>query len=95
MELPDPRFSSSIPSTIFSFIVPANNTKPNNTIEVQAFPESNDVVGLKDLYVSLDISNSSINMVRDVISSGDEVSGVQFTRDFYSSSYPNGQIIRT
>ena len=70
-------------------------TKPNNIIEVQAFPESNDVVGLKDLYVSLDISNSSINMVRDVISSGDEISGVQFTRDFYSSSYPNGQIIRT
>ena len=69
--------------------------KPNNIIEVQAFPESNDVVGLKDLYVSLDISNSSINMVRDVISSGDEVSGVQFTRDFYSSSYPNGQIFRT
>jgi len=69
--------------------------KPNNIIEVQAFPRSNDVVGLKDLYVSLNISNSSINMVRDVISSGDEVSGVQFTRDFYSSSYPNGKIIRT
>ncbi len=72
-----------------------STTKPNNIIEIQAFPESNDVVGLKDLYVSLDISNSSLNMVRDVISSGDEVSGVQFTRDFYSSSYPNGQIIRT
>ena len=72
-----------------------STVSPNNVIEIQAFPESNDVVGLKDLYVSLDISNSSINMVRDVISSGDEVSGVQFTRDFYSSSYPNGQIIRT
>ena len=70
-------------------------TKPNNVIEIQAFPRSNDVVGLKDLYVSLDVSNSTINMVRDVISSGDEVSGVQFTRDFYSSSYPNGKIIRT
>ena len=72
-----------------------STVKPNNIVEIQAFPESNDVIGLKDLYVSLDISNSSINMVRDVISSGDEVSGVQFTRDFYSSSYPNGQIIRT
>ena len=71
-----------------------SSTKPNNIVEIQAFPRSNDVVGLKDLYVSLDISNSSINMVRDVISSGDEVSGVQFTRDFYSSSYPNGEIIR-
>ena len=72
-----------------------STTKPNNIIEIQAFPSSNDVVGLKDLYISLDVSNSSINMVRDVISSGDEVSGVQFTRDFYSSSYPNGRIIRT
>ena len=72
-----------------------STTKPNNIVEIEAFPRSNDVVGLKDLYVSLDISNSSINMVRDVISSGDEISGVQFTRDFYSSSYPNGKIIRT
>ena len=72
-----------------------STTKPNNIIEVQAFPRSNDIVGLKDLYISLDVSNSTINMVRDVISSGDEVSGVQFTRDFYSSSYPNGKIIRT
>ena len=69
--------------------------KPNNIVEVQAFPRSNDVVGLKDLYVSLNIQNSAINMVRDVITSGDEISGVQFTRDFYSSSYPNGKIIRT
>jgi len=72
-----------------------STVKPNNVVEVQIFPRSNDVVGLKDLYVSLNVSNSTINMVRDVISSGDEVSGVQFTRDFYSSSYPNGKIIRT
>ena len=68
--------------------------KPNNIVEIQAFPRSNDVVGLKDLYVDLNIENSSINMIRDVISSGDEISGVQFVRDFYSSSYPNGEIIR-
>ena len=72
-----------------------STTKPNNIIEIQAFPRSNDIVGLKDLYISLDVSNSTINMIRDVISSGDEISGVQFTRDFYSSSYPNGRIIRT
>ena len=72
-----------------------STTKPNSIIEIQAFPRSNDIVGLKDLYISLDVSNSTINMVRDVISSGDEISGVQFTRDFYSSSYPNGKIIRT
>ena len=34
----------------------------NNIIEVQAFPESNDVVGLKDLYLSFDVSKSTINI---------------------------------
>jgi len=68
--------------------------KPNNVIEIQAIPESNDVLGLKDLYLSFDVSKSSINMVRDVIASGDEISGVQFARDFYTSSYSNGKMIR-
>jgi len=68
--------------------------KPNDIIEIQAFPESNDVVGLKDLYISFSISESTINMVRDVIASGDEISGVKFTKDFYTSSYSNGKITR-
>ena len=66
----------------------------NNIIEVQAFPESNDVVGLKDLFVSFDVSNSSINMVKDVIASGEDVSGVVFTRDYFTSSYSNGVLER-
>ena len=68
--------------------------KPNDIIEIQAFPESNDVIGLKDLYLSFSTSQSTINMVRDVIASGDEISGVKFTKDFYTSSYSNGKIIR-
>jgi len=71
-----------------------STTKPNDVIEIQAFPESNDVVGLKDLYLSFSISESTINMVRDVIASGDEISGVKFTKDFYTSSYSNGKITR-
>ena len=66
----------------------------NNIIEIQAFPESNDIIGLKDLFVSLDISNSNINMVKDVIASGEDVSGVVFTRDYYTSSYSNGVLER-
>ena len=68
--------------------------KPDNIIEVQAIPESNDVVGLKDLYLSLDVSKSRINMLRDLISSGDEISGVKFIEDSFTSSYSNGSIIR-
>jgi len=67
---------------------------PNNIIEVQAFPDSNDVVGLKDLYLSFDIPNSTINMVKDVIASGEDISGVSFTRDYYTSSYSNGALER-
>ena len=66
----------------------------NNIIEIQAFPESNDVVGLKDLYLSFDVSKSTINTVKDVIASGEDVSGVVFTRDYYTSSYSNGDLER-
>ena len=71
-----------------------STSKPNNIIEIQAFPESNDVVGLTDLYLNFSISKSTINMVRDVISSGDEISGTVFSRDYYTSSYSNGKLIR-
>ena len=66
----------------------------NNIIEVQAYPESNDVVGLKDLFVSFNVSNSTINMKEDVIASGEDVSGVVFTRDYFTSSYSNGVLER-
>ena len=63
-------------------------------IEIQAIPESNDVIGLKELYLDFSVSKSKINMVRDVISSGDEITGTTFIKDYYSSSYLNGQLIR-
>ena len=66
----------------------------NNIIEVQAFPESNDIVGLKDLYLNFDVSKSTINTIKDVIASGEDVSGVVFQRDYYTSSYSNGDLER-
>ena len=67
---------------------------PNSIIEIQAYPESNDILGLKDLYLNFNLTKSSINMVRDVVASGDEISGTVFARDFYTSSYSNGNLIR-
>jgi len=67
---------------------------PNNIIQIQAYPESNDVIGLKDLYLVFDISKSQINMVKDVIASGEDISGVVFTKDSYRSSYSNGDLTR-
>ena len=69
----------------------SETTLPNRIIEIQAYPLSNDVIGLKDLYVSLAVSGSKINMVRDTISSGEQVSGVGFK---VTSSYGNGNLTR-
>ena len=61
-----------------------STTISNNVIEVQAIPHSNDVVGLRDLYVRLDMTNTTVTMVQDIISSGENTSGSRFTRE---SSY--------
>ena len=76
---------------ILSTINFTSTVKTNNIIEIQAFPESNDVIGLKDLYLSFDVGNSEINMVKDTISSGEQISGVGYK---VTSSYANGALIR-
>ena len=68
-----------------------STARPNNVIEVQAFPESNDVIGLKDIYLDFSISNSTINMIKDTITSGEKISGVGFK---VTSSYNNGEKFR-
>ena len=65
--------------------------KPNDIIEIQAFPDSNDVIGVTDLYLNLNIPSSSINMVKDTISSGEQISGIGYK---VTSSYTNGELIR-
>ena len=79
---------------ILSTINITSTVAKNDLIEIQAFPDSNDVVGLKDLYLSFDATNSEINMIKDVIASGEDISGTVFTRDYYTSSYANGELER-
>ena len=65
--------------------------KENNIVEIQAFPDSNDIIGLKDLYLSFSVADSKINMVRDTITSGEQISGVGYKS---TSSYLNGALKR-
>ena len=65
--------------------------RDNNIVEIQAFPESNDVIGLKDLYLSFAVGDSTINMVKDTITSGEQISGVGYK---ITSSYANGALVR-
>jgi hypothetical protein len=68
-----------------------STVKANNVIEIQAIPESNDVIGLKDLYVQLSVGNSTITTVEDIISTGADTAGTRFIS---TSSFSNGNYIR-
>jgi hypothetical protein len=61
-------------------------------IEISAVPQSNDVIGLQDLYLQLDIANSTFEMIRDEISSGLDPSASNY---IVSSSYNNGNLVRS
>ncbi len=76
---------------IISTVNITSTQRSNNIIEIQAFPESNDVIGLKDLYLSFAVGDSSINMVKDTITSGEQISGVGYK---VTSSYANGALVR-
>ncbi len=61
------------------------------TIQISAIPKSNDVIGLQDLYLQLDINNTTINMVADQITSGEDISG---SRYISSLSYTENNLVR-
>ena len=60
-------------------------------IEISAVPKSNDIIGLQDLYLQLDINKSKVTAVPDQISSGADISGTNYV---FTSSYTNGDLVR-
>ena len=63
----------------------------DNIIEIQAVPQSNDVLARKELYLQFDVSNSNFYMREDPISSGANTSGTRYDPQ---SSYTNGAKVR-
>ena len=61
----------------------------NNVIEIQAVPHSNDVIGLRDLYIKFDMTNTTLTMVPDTIASGENTSGSRFihTHSYYMPKF--------
>jgi hypothetical protein len=73
-------------------IVSAKNKDGQSIIEFSVTPKSNDVIGLQDLYLQLDINNSNVEMVEDDILSGFDKSASNY---IVSSSYNNGNLVRS
>ena len=66
--------------------------KPKDNVEIleiSTIPESNDVIGLQDLYLQLDRSN--VDMIVDEIASGADPSGSTYT---VTPSYNKGSLVR-
>ena len=61
-------------------------------VELSACPKSNDVIGLQDLYLQLDISNSTFDTVVDEIASGLDPAASNYV---VTSSYHNGNLVRS
>ena len=63
-------------------------------IEISATPYSNDVIGLQDLYLQIDMSNVDVTMVDDRISSGNDSSGSNYlVRSSYQHNLVRGNPI--
>lgn len=60
-------------------------------IQIEAIPESNDIISIRDIYLQLNIPNTTVNMIADTLSSGENISGTQYA---VSSSYVNGYYTR-
>ena len=60
-------------------------------IEIEAIPESNDVLALKDIYLELDTTKLNVSVLEDVITSGENTSATQYP---VTSSYVNGNYTR-
>ena len=76
------------PIKIISSDVSKGNTP---IIEISAVPYSNDVIGLQDLYLQLDMNYLVVNSIKDQIASGDDTSGTNY---IVSSSYDGNELVR-
>ena len=75
------------PINIISTVV--NRNAP--IVEVSANPLSNDVIGLQDLFLQLDVNNTTVDVIADNISSGNDISGTNY---IVSSSYGVNKLVR-
>ena len=65
---------------VILFPVNISSTSLSNRIEIEVTPESNDIVAKENLYIVLDTTgNSKLNLLEDVLVSGSNISGTNYT----------------
>lgn len=74
-----------------NIISTSKSVQGQSIVEIAVVPKSNDIIGLQDLYLQLDINKSTLNMLSDDVSSGSDPSGTTYMT---TSSYTNGNLVR-
>ena len=59
---------------INDLVITATSASGNN-LQIIAVPESNDLISLRETYLTIGIDNTTVNVVEDTISSGSNLSG--------------------
>jgi hypothetical protein len=73
-------------------ILSAEKSKLGNPIiEISAIPDSNDILGVQDIYLQIDESKLNVTIIPDIIESGSDTSGSNYIT---TSSYSNDLLVR-
>ena len=69
-----------IKGEILLFPITISSSTISNRVEIEVTPESNDIIAKENLYIVLDTTgNSKLNLLEDVLVSGSNVSGTNYT----------------
>jgi len=60
---------------VINDLVITSTIASGNTLQISAVPESNDLISLRETYLTIGIDNTTVNVVEDTISSGSNLSG--------------------
>ena len=60
---------------VINDIIISTTITSGNILQLSAVPESNDLVSLRETYLTLGIDNTTVSVVEDTISSGSNLSG--------------------
>ena len=60
---------------VINDLVMTSTIASGNVLKISAVPESNDLISLRETYLTIGIDNTTVNVVEDTISSGSNLSG--------------------
>ena len=65
----------SMGEIVINALIISMTSVANNQLQIAAIPESNDIISLRETYLTVGIDNTTVSVVEDTISSGSNISG--------------------